>query len=82
MASYGGTVSNFSTTEEFFIQRPVTISNSSASTGTLTIQSKVGQTWDNPAVLGTVAAGAAQVVDSRLIFIRCVVSGSVNYEIR
>jgi len=82
MSSYGGTVSNFSTTEEFFIQRPVTISNSSASTGTLTIQSKVGQTWDNPAVLGTVAAGVGQVVDARLIYIRVVVTGDVTYEIR
>jgi len=82
MENIGGTESFFTTTEEFFIDRPVTISNSSASTGSLTVQSKVGPTWDNPAVLGTIVAGVAQVVDSRFIHIRCVVTGSVTYEIR
>ena len=82
MANFGGTVSTFTTTEEFFINKPVTISNSSASTGTLTVQSKVGSSWDNPSVLGTIATGEAQVVCSSLIFIRVVIAGSVTYEIR
>lgn len=82
MANIGGIESFFTTTEEFFIDRPVTISNSSSSTGTLTVQSKVGTTWDNPAVLGVVDAGTGQVVDSSMIFIRVVITGSVTYEIR
>lgn len=68
-------------TQDALITRPVIVSNSSASTGTLTVQLRVGLTWNNPAVLGVVAPGSSQKIDGENLHIRFLVAGAVSYEV-
>lgn len=79
MANIGGTVATFTTTEEFQISVPCTVSVDPASTGTVAVQIKAGSGW---ATAGTIAAGEVKKVDSRLVTMRCLVNGSATYEVR
>lgn len=79
MANIGGTVATFTTTEEFNISVPCTVAVDPASTGTVTVQIKAGTGW---ATAGVIAAGEVKKVDSRLVLMRCLVTGAATYEVR
>ena len=59
-------------------RRGFTIAVDPASTGTLTIQLAVGPNW---ATLGVVPNGEARIIDASNVDVRCVVSGTVTYEV-
>jgi hypothetical protein len=69
----------FTNTQDFFIERPAVIAVDPASTGTLTVQLQVGNAWSTA---GAVTSTAPQIVDARLCTIRCLVSGTVTYDVQ
>lgn len=79
MANVGGTVATFTATETFNISVPCTVAVDPASTGTVTVQIKAGAGW---ATAGVINSGEVKIVDSFLVTMRCLVTGSVVYEVR
>ena len=66
-------------TSVLMLIKPTVISVDPASTGTLTVQVSAGASW---ATLGVIPSGEAKLLDVSSVEIRCLVSGSVTYEVQ